>query len=89
MAIANAVQLEMRAVKAAQGRIDLDLTTSMVKIAAPMGVPKTAAKTPLMPARAIVLRLLSSSLKTLEKRAAIPPPILRAAPSRPAEPPKK
>ncbi len=70
-------------------RIERERTTSTVNTAAPTGVPKTAAKTPAIPARATVLRVLSSRPKTFEKNAAIPPPILRAAPSLPALPPKR
>ena len=65
------------------------LMTSMAKKAADTGVPNRAAKQALMPDITRIRLSASSSFSTLEKVAPMLPPIWRAAPSLPLEPPHK
>ena len=63
--------------------------TSSAKTVAVRGVPKSAAKTALMP-ESVAMRMSLSSRRQ-SRPTALPrlPPICRAAPSRPALPPKR
>ena len=63
--------------------------TSIAKIAAVSGVPNSAENRPLMPHITAIGRSLSFSLISLPKKLPMQPPSCKAAPSRPAEPPKR
>ena len=65
------------------------LIISIGKIAAARGVPNTAEKAALIPLMTRSFRSPSSNLKSRPIVFPILPPIWRAAPSRPAEPPNK
>ena len=63
------------------------LSTSMAKIAAPIGVPKRAENPAAIPAMVRMRESRSSSFSRLLSLRPMLPPIWRAAPSRPALPP--
>ena len=65
------------------------LTTSIENIAAAMGVPNNAEKHALMLHIIIIRVSLSSNLRSFAKKLPIEPPTCSAAPSLPAEPPKR
>lgn len=65
------------------------LTTSIAKTHAAIGVPNTAANTPLIPHMVRMWRSSSFKRNSLPKNVATLPPIWSAAPSRPAEPPSR
>ena len=64
-------------------------SNSMQKKVAVKGVPKRPANTALMPDMIITRRSFSSSRKIFASMDATLPPSCNAAPSRPAEPPKR
>ena len=65
------------------------LTISIGRMAAAIGVPKRAENAALMPHMIMTCLSLSSKRKNFPIAFPILPPICRAAPSRPADPPKK
>ncbi len=65
------------------------LTTSMEKIAAAIGVPKSAENAALMPHIIMICLSFSSKPNSLPRPFPMLPPSCSAAPSRPAEPPNR
>ena len=61
----------------------------MAKTTAAKGVPKRAENPALIPHMVIILWSFSSSFILLPRKEAMLPPICKAAPSRPDEPPKR